>query len=107
MQITYSITYEVWDEQAIEIGETDERGFDEHMTVTSFRDFIETFKSGYFVHPSSSDPMQANWWSQDGDSNRDYRTGEMEIKSFHPYYAGMPTHQANRIRRILWKIAKG
>jgi hypothetical protein len=102
--LTYSITYQIWDEEAVEAGDTDDKGFLVVDEKVSLREFIEIFKDGGFIHPSCSDPMQADWWSNEPEM--DPYTGEYEHRSFHPYWAGMTQHQEHRIKRILWKVAK-
>ena len=104
MPITYNVTYQIWDEEALAIGDTDDKGFLKVDEVESVKDFIQTFKDGGFIHPSSSDPLQADFWSNEPEM--DFRTGEYEHRSIHPNWSMMPPHQANRIKRILWEVAK-
>jgi hypothetical protein len=82
----FNVTYEIWDEGAFEIGETDDKGFiskdvslsDAISDVlgTSSRRFV-----GYNVEPNCSEVNDARWFSVDHGS--DIVTGDHETRALH------------------------
>lgn len=85
-------TYETWDEESLEAGETDDKGWldeegesmeiepeydDEDETVITKT--VSYLKKKGAIHPSSS--HGARWYSTEGDTN--YRSGEQTIESYH------------------------
>jgi hypothetical protein len=87
-----TITYETWDEESVEVGETDDRGWidEEGISLEPDEDDIaegktlidttvEYLQKEGVIHPSDS--IAARWWSTEEDLN--YRTGERTIKSYH------------------------
>lgn len=77
-----SETYETWDEEAVEIGETDDKGFnfeDEEYELDDLQDYIE--KEG-FTNASEVPVTNTGVWLST-DSEEDYQTGERTTKSIH------------------------
>ena len=77
-----SETYEIWDEESSEIGETNNRGYsyqDEEMT---FSELVRTIRFGGFSQPSDTS-LCGSFWLSDPDGNVNYRTGEMTFSALH------------------------
>ena len=75
----YSITYETWDEDSIEVGETDDKGFevqDEEIDMDGIIGVIEEFA---FYQNNNSHGFSLS--TMDGDI--DYRTGETTYRTIH------------------------
>lgn len=77
-------TYEVWDEDALEAGDTDDKGFEyEDREFDSLWDMADEIRDAGATMPSDSSGGPHTWYSTpDGEEN--YRTGERTFYSFHP-----------------------
>lgn len=100
-QPSYSITYETWDEEALEAGETNDRGFEvEDQPLTPDEYDIEEAQDkgldpiaylalkeisrGGFVEPSSSHPRPGeNIWFSTVDDDIDIHSGERTQRAIH------------------------
>lgn len=49
-----SETYEIWDEESLEIGETDNRGYSYQNEEMSFSELVRTIRLGGFSQPSDT-----------------------------------------------------
>jgi hypothetical protein len=73
-----SMTYEVWDEEALEIGDTDERGWE--VTGEKFDDLEELLRDSdvrdksWIEWSTSGRPGRNSWINSDAEE--DYRSGE-------------------------------
>lgn len=77
-------TYEVWDEEALEAGDTDDRGFEyEDREFDSLWDMADEIRDGGATEPSDSSGGAHTWYSTP-DAEENYRTGEKTFYSFHP-----------------------
>ena len=76
--ILLSKTYETWDEEAIELGDTEDRGFEWEDVGHTFRELVELLKWMYSEPNSTHNPT---WFSTEPDI--DYRTGEQTTYSLH------------------------
>lgn len=82
----FIVTYETWDEESLETGETDDRGF--ACENESLRDAIsELMVSSPYTDTRS---IETNCWPDNGTSRwitvyngRDWQTGETTNKSLH------------------------
>jgi len=109
----FVITYEIWDEDALDSGETDNRGFideegvsmqaddmDREHGITSVDnavDFLESNMGNQGLEASSTGKLTTNDWWTSYEYNLDLRTGEVENRSFHPY--GFTAEELNEINR--------
>jgi hypothetical protein len=76
--IRYKKTFDIITPESAEAGEFAESGFiDENCSMT-FREAVELLA----CTTASDLPNPGTWYSTDGDT--DYRTGEVEIRSYHP-----------------------
>lgn len=77
-------TYETWDEEAIEAGDTDDRGFEyEDKEFDSLWDMADEIRDAGATEPSDSRGGPHTWYSTiDDDVN--IRTGERTSYAFHP-----------------------
>lgn len=77
-------TYEVWDYDAVDAGETDDKGFEyEDREFDSLWDMADEIRDAGATEPSDSRGGPNTWYSTpDGEEN--YRTGERTYYSFHP-----------------------
>jgi hypothetical protein len=71
-----SETYETWDEDAIEAGETDDSGFNFQAEEYSFRDLVQ-----YIRREGFSRQGETRWLETEDSTN--YRTGEATRKALH------------------------
>ena len=74
---TYRMAYETWDEEALEAGETDDKGWDEEGSEVydTLDDVIRAVDDNSWSHWSSTHPDgKRDWLVSDGDE--DPRTGE-------------------------------
>lgn len=82
------ISYEVWDEDALEAGETDDRGWENEEGIDFSKDVDETpskdvanyLKKEGATEPSSSIFAKDVWYSS---TNTDIKSGDTKIKSYH------------------------
>lgn len=81
MGILVSKTFEVWDEASLEIGETDNRGFDFEDLELDFEDLVDEMKGYSSASQSPNDGGTDVWYISEPEV--DYRTGEETIYSFH------------------------
>ena len=84
--IAYSVTYENWDHESVEIGDTDDRGCISELEQDDFRSMVSILQG---TEPSW-DPMpvigpdfphSCLWFSQ---YEKNFVTGEETIVSYHP-----------------------
>lgn len=66
---------EIWDEESLVIGETD--NIDQNERKLCVYDILKTIKDEGYTYEGNT-----RWLSQP-DSRADYRTGEVEVKTFH------------------------
>lgn len=82
MPVNIDITYETWDEESIEAGETDDKGFLAEDTPYSFRELVDLLAcSEASVNPIPRQPSTYIWYTEYGES--DMFTGEVTNHSFH------------------------
>lgn len=82
----YSVTkyYEVWDEAAVEAGDTDDRGLDnEYTDLESLWEVAKLMRDAGATEPSASRPV-LNLWYSTSNAEPDLRTGERTEHTFHP-----------------------
>lgn len=82
----YSVTkyYEVWDEAAVEAGDTDDRGLDnEYTDLESLWEVAKLMRDAGATEPSASRPV-LNLWYSTSNAEPDFRTGERTEYTFHP-----------------------
>lgn len=77
----FNTTYETWDQESMEIGDTDDRGFLEENEEYSFKEIIDKIRDGGFIHSSNYPIDESAWVSTESDI--DYHTGEHTIESLH------------------------
>ena len=80
-----SKTYEIWDEEAYEAGDTDDRGFifeDQRMTA---REIIEEIVNNGIQSASATNWKKqiSNVWLSSNDGIQDYQTGDTTYYSLH------------------------
>jgi hypothetical protein len=84
-----SKTYETWDEDALEAGETDDSGFEYKDQPMSLTELLREFEELGSFEPSEI-PTPPNWrpgmriWFSSRDSDVNYRTGERTEYALHP-----------------------
>lgn len=84
------ISYENWDEDSIESGETDDRGWEDEEGVdfsddpdeTPAKDAIKFLRKKGATNPSSNRYDSGVWYSSE---DKDIKSGDVEIKSYHLY----------------------
>lgn len=76
---TYKMTYERWDEEAVEAGETDDKGWEEEGSEVydTLEDVISATDDHSWLEWSSSKPDGRSWIISEED--QDYGTGERTI----------------------------
>ena len=80
--INYAITYEIWTEEDLEIGDTDDRGFMSESEWDSFSMMVELLQgSEPSQYPLPDEPDEYMWYTQSWDMNV---YGEYENRSYHP-----------------------
>ncbi len=79
--ILLSQTYETWDEDALECGDTDERGYDWEDVAYTFKELVDLIKREGFFVPSCSPANVSCWLSSHAE--QDYCTGEETTYSLH------------------------
>jgi hypothetical protein len=80
MGIKISVTYEEWSQEAIEAGETDERGFEFEDVDYGFRELVDYIDREGFTQ-SNCYPGTPDWLSTEGELHTD---GSHTIKAIHP-----------------------
>ena len=84
------ISYEKWDEDAMEAGDTDDRGWEDEVGIdfsddpdeTPAKDAIKYLRKKGATNPSSTRYASDVWYSSE---DKDFKTGDVEIKSYHLY----------------------
>lgn len=76
-----SKTYEIWNEDDLDLGDTDKKGFIFCDEDYSFKDLLDELKDNYYYHLSSSVLDSSTWIITD--NNIDYQSGENTIYSLH------------------------
>ena len=79
--IKISTTYETFDEDALDAGETDDRDYEIESEEYAFRDLVRLFRNGGYTEDSGA-------WYSTGDAETDFRTGEVTNRSLH--FADIP-----------------
>lgn len=78
-------TYETWDEDALEAGDTDDKGFEyEDKEFDSLWDMAREIRDGGATESSDSHSANPHTWYSTPDGNQNYRTGETTYYSYHP-----------------------
>jgi hypothetical protein len=80
-QFIVSKTYEIWDDESIDAGDTDQRGFEVKNEIWDRSDVIRELEQHNYIYPSSSDINSLRWVSTDGDTN--HSSGEVTSYSLH------------------------
>jgi hypothetical protein len=80
-----NVTYEVWDEEALNAGDTDDRGFELEDEMMDVQDIVRYIGNNGFIHPSSSSfdgigGLNIIWWESE---EQDYRTGDHKNTCIH------------------------
>lgn len=78
-----SISYEVWDEDSIEAGETDDKGWkdEEGEEFDSVEDAIKFLKKKFANNPSNGSYHSRTYYKDDGTKN--VKTGETKYLTYH------------------------
>lgn len=95
--ILISKCYEVWDEDALECGETDDKGYEFEDVAYTFKELVFAIKSDGFTNTSDYPTTENSWLYTDMDV--DYRTGEETTYSLHF------SHNNPEKNRKYWKAA--
>lgn len=82
LQFVMSETYETWDEEAVEIGETNDRGFNFEDEVYELDDLQDYLDREGFIHASESPVSSSRVWLST-ESDTDFSSGDRTIKSIH------------------------
>ncbi len=90
-------TYEVWDEETLEAGDTDDRGweheYEDNGPYKSLADLLQDIPGHSWLEWSSSDPGPRDWIISEDD--QDYRSGDRTQYSLHIKHAdGTPLTQS-------------
>lgn len=102
--ILVSTTYEVWSPEAIEAGDTDDRGFESQDVPFKFRELVKHIKSEGFYEFSDSHYNSAHTWISTP-PDIDYQDGSYEIKSIH-FAHGQPARTEKYWVKAL-EVARG
>ena len=82
MPVKIDITFETWDEESIEVGETDTKGVLSEDTPYSFRELVDLLAhSEASVNPLPKHPSTYIWYTEFGEP--DMITGDTTNISFH------------------------
>lgn len=81
MAILVNITYENWDYEACEAGETDDKGFLHENLELDFRDLVRMLKREYVECSCSPIRADVNTWFTSHET--DFCTGEEKYKNLH------------------------
>lgn len=84
--VLISITYETWDDEAAEAGDTDDKGYESEDVPHTWREAIEVIRDGGFSESSGSPDNPWCYWLSDtglSDINGDMYTGERTGRSMH------------------------
>jgi len=96
-----SKTYEVWSMEAIELGDTDDRGFEyQDMEFDSIEDMAKEMLSEGCLEPSCN-VFHRNIWYSSIDADVDYKTGDSTGYAFHP--SDMTAEQEQELYNLLTK----
>jgi hypothetical protein len=79
--ILLSKTYETWDEDALECGETDESGYEWEDVAYTFKELVYLIKSDGFTNASDYPAYENSWLYTEPD--KDFRTGEETTYGLH------------------------
>ena len=101
---TYNVTYEVWDEESVDIGETYNRGFEsKNNKILDIDDLNEVIHD--MIHLNNGEWSQSHitakdlvkskgpWYS--GEYDVDIRTGDRTMRSYH--FSGLSLLEAQYI----------
>lgn len=100
MQFLVNKTYETWDEESVEIGDTDNRGFEYQDNVMTLRELIREMQNNGITEPSCSS-IQAGIWFSSIDDEIDYRTGERTQYTLHFKHIDGKTVSGRNMKRIV------
>jgi len=95
-------TFEIWDEESIEIGDTDNKGYNFIDQPFELRELIDYIKDNGYIQPSCY-PIKrlknvegpCRVWLSTVDRFLKYSTGEEEFRSLH--FKGLSCHNFYRI----------
>ena len=78
-----TVSYEIWDEDSIEAGETDDKGWEdeEGEEFDSVEDAIKFLKKNFANNPSNGSYHSGTYYKDDGEEN--YKTGETKYLTYH------------------------
>jgi len=78
-----TVSYEIWDEDSIEAGETDDKGWEdeEGEEFDSVEDAIKFLKNNFANNPSNGSYHSGTYYKDDGEEN--YKTGETKYLTYH------------------------
>lgn len=94
-----SKTYETYDEEAINVGSTDDHGFEyKDREFDSLWEIAKEIRDNGGTEPSSSVPHKSNFYSTT-DPEIDYKTGEQTNYAFHPRLSS--DEEAKELQRLL------
>jgi hypothetical protein len=80
-----SKTYETWDEESVDIGDTDEKGFEYKDDVfDNIWELAKEIRNNGATQPSSSGHASPHTWYSTVDADEDIHTGEKTYYAFHP-----------------------
>ncbi len=73
---TVAKTYETWDEESLEIGETDDHGYEYEDTPMSLGDTLREIRNGCWDGDDAGEDFYAGVRFYSADNEVNYRTGE-------------------------------
>ena len=83
-----SKTYETWTDEAVEYGETDDKGYEyKDREFDTLDDVVNEIISEGYVEYSASEYCKGGWYNTVDDIN--YATGERTRYTFHPANLGL------------------
>lgn len=102
MKNSWNVTYEIWDEESSEIGETDEKGF--VVEDVSFKEALEEVGGIHasYEPDSSGDGSKVRWLTNDSyneGTHEYFTTGREEQRSLH-----IPEHITPSSRKRICKL---
>ena len=101
-------TYEVWDDEALEIGETNERGFEFEDETMTPDEFLREISWPHVQSSQSSFTLEAlshgRVWFSSVDSDVDFETGERVNYSWH--LKELTEKEARKLYRVMCARAR-
>ena len=102
VDVLITVHYEIWDDEAVDIGQSDDRGTEKEDEPYTWKEAIQAIRNGGPWEPSSIPLCNGRDWIHTCDSDFDFRTGERKERSMHfrkPSGALLSLHQLRRLLR--------